>query len=123
VRRIARWFGEQHRSRWSRHGACLKSALAEEPDFAARRAVVVGGEDASNTPCFMCHGLDGVGDSAGAFPLTGQAAFYMYKQLIDHAAEARLNDAMTPIARDTAADPSDDDIPAVALYFEWLRPR
>jgi cytochrome c553 len=71
----------------------------------------------------MCHGLDGVGDSAGALPLTGQATFYMYKQLIDHATEARLNDAMTPIARDTAADLSDEDIRAVALYFEWLRPR
>ena len=69
--------------------------------------MVVGGKEASVTPCFMCHGLDGVGDSAGAFPrLTGQAAFYMYKQLIDYASGARPNDVMTPIARgdDRAAD-------------------
>ena len=37
-------------------------------DFEAGRAVVVGGKEATVTPCFMCHGLDGVGDSAGAFP-------------------------------------------------------
>ncbi len=62
--------------------------------------MVVGGKEASVTPCFMCHGLDGVGNSAGAFPrLTGQAAFYMYKQLIDYASGARPNDVMTPIAR------------------------
>jgi len=44
------------------------SALGETPDFEAGRAVMVGGEDGSITPCFMCHGLDGVGDFAGAFP-------------------------------------------------------
>ena len=37
-------------------------ALAQAPDLDAGRAVVVGGEDGSITPCFMCHGLDGVGD-------------------------------------------------------------
>jgi cytochrome c553 len=36
-------------------------ALAAAADFDAGRAVVVGGKDASITPCFMCHGLDGVG--------------------------------------------------------------
>ena len=75
-------------------------ADARAADLEAGRAVVVGGKESSVTPCFMCHGLDGVGDSAGAFPrLTGQAAFYMYKQLIDYASGARPNDVMTPIAR------------------------
>jgi cytochrome c553 len=93
------------------------SALAQTPDLEAGRGVVVGGEDASVTPCFMCHGLDGVGDSAGAFPrLTGQAAFYMYKQLIDYAAEARPNDVMSPIARQM----TEPQMANVAFYYSVL---
>jgi cytochrome c553 len=94
---------------------CLSSiALAQTPDHDAGRAVVVGGKDASVTPCFMCHGLDGVGDSAGAFPrLTGQAAFYMYKQLIDYASGARSNDVMTPVAREM----TEPQMANVAFYY------
>ncbi|HEX6114389.1 MAG TPA: c-type cytochrome [Geminicoccaceae bacterium] len=92
-------------------------ALAQAPDLDAGRGVVVGGEDASITPCFVCHGLDGVGDSAGAFPrLTGQAAFYMYKQLIDYASEARPHDVMTPIAREMTEPQMAD----VAFYYSVL---
>jgi cytochrome c553 len=86
-------------------------------DLEAGRAVVVGGEDATITPCFMCHGLDGVGDSAGAFPrLTGQAAFYMYKQLIDYASGARPNDVMSPIARQMTEPQMAD----VSFYYSVL---
>jgi cytochrome c553 len=93
------------------------SALGETPDFAAGRAVVVGGEDGSITPCFMCHGLDGVGDFAGAFPrLTGQAAFYLYEQLIDYASEARPHDIMTPIAREM----TEPQMANVAFYYSVL---
>jgi cytochrome c553 len=97
---------------------CLPaSALAETPDFDAGRVVVVGGKDAAVTPCFMCHGLDGVGDSAGAFPrLTGQAAFSMYKQLIDYASEARPNDVMTPIAQQM----TEPQMANVAFYYSVL---
>src|SRR5690606_37648591 len=49
-------------------GCLFSGALAQTPDLEAGRAVVVGGEDGSITPCFTCHGLDGVGDFAGAFP-------------------------------------------------------
>jgi cytochrome c553 len=97
---------------------CLPAVtLAQAPDLDAGRAVVVGGKDGSITPCFMCHGLDGVGDSAGAFPrLTGQAAFYMYKQLIDYASEARPHDVMTPIAREMTEPQMAD----VAIYYSAL---
>jgi cytochrome c553 len=89
-------------------------ADARAADLEAGRAVVVGGNESSVTPCFMCHGLDGVGDSAGAFPrLTGRAAFYMYKQLIDYASGARPNDVMTPIAREMTEDQMED----VAYYY------
>jgi cytochrome c553 len=98
--------------------SCISSmTLAQAPDLDAGRAVVVGGRDASVTPCFMCHGLDGVGDSAGAFPrLTGQAAFYMYKQLIDYASGARSNDVMTPIAREM----TEPQMANVAFYYSVM---
>jgi cytochrome c553 len=87
-------------------------------DFDAGRAVVVGGKDAPVTPCFMCHGLDGVGDSAGAFPrLTGQAAFYMYKQLIDYASGARPSEVMAPIAREM----TEPQMANVAFYYAVLK--
>lgn len=93
-------------------------AVAAEPDLEAGRGVVVGGEHGAVTPCFTCHGLDGVGDSAGAFPrLTGQAAFYMYKQLIDYAAGARPNDVMSPIAREM----SEQQMTDVAFYYSQQR--
>ena len=88
-----------------------------EADFEAGRAVVVGGKESTVTPCFLCHGLDGVGDSAGAFPrLTGQAAFYMYKQLVDYASGTRPNDVMSPIAR-AMTEPQMAD---VAYYYSEL---
>jgi cytochrome c553 len=100
---------------------CLLSSAgveAAEPDLEAGRAVVVGGRQAGVTPCFTCHGLDGAGDSAGAFPrLTGQAAFYMYKQLIDYASGARPNDVMSPIAREM----SEQQMTDVAFYYSQQR--
>jgi cytochrome c553 len=66
------------------------------------RAVAVGAvsELAPRSACFTCHGLDGAGDGSGAFPrLTGQAGWYLYKQLKDYASGARPNDVMSPIAR------------------------
>lgn len=72
------------------------------------RAIVVGAATASDPAaqggrpqaCFSCHGLDGVGDPTGAFPrLSGQPAFYLYKQLLDYASGARPNEIMTPLAK------------------------
>ena len=95
----------------------MPAAAPRAADLDAGRAVVVGGKEASVTPCFMCHDLDGVGESAGAFPrLTGQAAFYLYKQLIDYASGARPNDVMTPIAREMTEPQMAD----VAYYYSVL---
>jgi cytochrome c553 len=93
------------------------AGASAEANLDAGRAVVVGGKDATVTPCFMCHGLDGVGDSAGAFPsLTGQAAFYMYKQLVDYASGERPDDVMSPIARQM----TEPQMAAVAFYYSAL---
>lgn len=91
--------------------------VADAADLEAGRAVVVGGEQGEVTPCFRCHGLAGVGDSAGAFPrLTGQAAFYMYKQLVDYASGARPNQVMAPIAREM----TEPQMANVALYYSIM---
>jgi cytochrome c553 len=95
----------------------MLAAAPRAAELEAGRAVVVGGKEASVTPCFMCHDLDGVGDSAGAFPrLTGQAAFYLYKQLIDYASGKRPNDVMSPIAREMTEPQMVD----VAYYYSVL---
>jgi cytochrome c553 len=50
--------------------------------------------------CVQCHGLDGAGNTSGAFPrLTGQSGWYLYKSLMDYATGLRPNDIMGPIAR------------------------
>jgi cytochrome c553 len=59
-------------------------------------------------------GMSGVGDASGAFPrLTGQAAWYLYKQLKDYASGARENAVMSPIARSL----SDVQMQSVAAYY------
>ncbi|WP_166805097.1 cytochrome c4 [Nitrosococcus wardiae] len=86
----------------------------DQADPVAGRAIVVGGKDATITPCFLCHGLKGAGDSTGAFPrLAGQAAYYLYKQLIDYASGARSNDIMASIARELTEQQMQD----VASYY------
>jgi cytochrome c553 len=83
-------------------GVLLPSCPAQAADATRGRAVVLGGATgyAARTACHLCHGVDGAGDSAGAFPrLAGQASWYLYKQLKDYASGARRNPVMEPIAR------------------------
>lgn len=80
--------------------AALPPAAGAVPDLARGRAVVVGAGLPPNVACLACHGLEGVGDGSGAFPrLTGQPAWYLYKQLQDYAGGTRPNDVMTPVAK------------------------
>jgi cytochrome c553 len=95
----------------------LPGQASAEANLDAGRAVVVGGKEATVTPCFLCHGLDGAGDSAGAFPrLTGQAAFYMYKQLVDYASGQRPDDIMSPIAREM----TEQQMEEVSFYYSVI---
>ncbi|MBP0447553.1 c-type cytochrome [Roseomonas sp. SSH11] len=85
------------------------------------RAVVLGGEgpsvaggDLGGWACHSCHGLTGEGNGAGAFPrLSGQASWYLYKQLADYASGRRQNAVMTPIARAL----SEGEREAVAAWY------
>lgn len=73
------------------------------------RAIVVGAFAAapgkSNlqpqaVACFRCHGVDGRGDAAAAFPrLTDQVYKYLYDSLKDYASGVRQNAVMGPIAQ------------------------
>lgn len=64
--------------------------------------------------CVTCHGPKGIGDGSGAFPrLTGQVAFYVYKELTDFAAGARPSPIMQPVAKGL----SDQDRQDVAAYY------
>ena len=64
--------------------------------------------------CSSCHGLDGTGDQAGAFPrLAGQSAWYLYSNLRAFADGQRPNPVMTPVAQEL----SDRQMQDVAAYY------
>jgi cytochrome c553 len=85
------------------------------------RAVVVGANLVGaatgwtgQQACVACHGLDGRGDGSAAFPrLTGQSAWYMFKQLADYASGSRPNPIMSPIASALSLAEMED----VAAYY------
>jgi cytochrome c553 len=65
-------------------------------------------------PCRNCHGDRGIGDGSGAFPrLTGQLAFYTYKELKDFATDTRPSPVMSPIAKAL----SEQDMQDLAAYY------
>lgn len=96
--------------------ALAAPAAAEEGNVERGRAVVVGAFE-GGTPqvaCLSCHGLDGAGDGSAAFPrITGQNAWYLYKQLRDYAASTRPNEIMTPVAKALSEGQMQD----VAAYY------
>jgi cytochrome c553 len=76
------------------------AAGGRTPDLLHVRQIVTNGSAAGAQACAACHGVDGTGDISGAFPrLTGQAGFYLYKQLKDYAAGLRESQVMGPVAQ------------------------
>ena len=105
-------------------GAAATASLAQQDaaprrtasgDINAGRMVVLGGlYGGQRIACIQCHGLDGAGNSSGAFPrLSGQSAWYLYKTLQDYAAGLRLNPIMSPIAQTL----NDRQMQDVAAYY------
>lgn len=90
------------------------------------KAIVVGAPGLSpQQACISCHGVDGQGDPAAAFPrLAGQAQDYLLRALADYASGRRNNPVMTPIARALSEGQSQD----VTAYYAalqdtaWTRP-
>lgn len=97
----------------------LSAAALAEPNIANGQLIAVGGrEGLVENACFRCHGIDGAGDSSGAFPrLTGQFAEYLTKQMHDYASGSRPNDIMTPIAQAL----SEQDWEDVSAYYAQLK--
>jgi cytochrome c553 len=84
------------------------------------RLVAMGGTQngGSGMACITCHGGQGAGDGAGSFPrLTGQAAWYTYKQLNDYASGARPNKIMSGISQRL----TEREREAVAAYYAVVR--
>lgn len=96
--------------------ALAPGALRAEADAERGRSVALGAASALSprSACHTCHGINGAGDSSGAFPrLTSQAAWYLYKQLKDYASGQRQNDVMSPIAREL----TDQQMQDVAIFY------
>jgi thiosulfate dehydrogenase len=76
------------------------------------------GTSAGALPCAQCHGMNGAGNGADAFPrLDGQSAYYLFKQLNDYASGARENPIMGPIAQSLSEAERQD----VSAYYGALR--
>jgi cytochrome c553 len=89
-------------------------AAARSPDLDHGRDMALKGSPGGAQACAACHKLDGTGDSSGAFPrLTGQAGFYLYKQLKDYAAGRRDSQVMAPVAQRL----TDEEMQDLAGYF------
>jgi cytochrome c553 len=105
----------------------LTSVLAQNPtrdwarfdestaDVERGRGIAVGTYNRGpGGACFQCHGIDGKGDGAAAFPrLTAQSYSYLYESMKDYASGARQNAVMTPIAK--ALD--DQQMRDVSAYY------
>ena len=83
------------------------------------RLVTIGGMYGNlRIDCVRCHGLDGSGNSSGAFPrLTDQSGWYLYKTLQDYASGLRPSAIMQPIANALSAQEMQD----VAAYYASVK--
>lgn len=102
--------------------ACLLAAPAaaqevsgSSPDPLAGRFVAIGGQLVSARPsCVQCHGLEGLGDTSGAFPrLAGLDGWTLYKALRDYAEGLRESAVMGPVASQL----SDRQMQDVAAWY------
>jgi cytochrome c553 len=102
--------------------ACLglPGELAADSDVNNGRWIAIGGfyDKAGRIACARCHGLEGSGDSAGAFPrLTDQSAWYLYKALKDFAGGLRSNAVMQFVALAM----TDAEMADVAAYYAAIK--
>ncbi|MBJ6127007.1 c-type cytochrome [Microvirga splendida] len=83
------------------------------------RFITIGGMFADQRiGCVQCHGIDGSGNSSGAFPrLTDQAGWYLFKTLQDYASGLRPSEIMGPIAQTLSPQQMQD----VAAYYASIK--
>lgn len=96
------------------HGPTALASRAHEMAGEGRMVALGGLYGEQRIACVQCHGLDGAGDSSGAFPrLSGQSAWYLYKTLQDYASGLRTSSIMGPVARTL----SDAQMQQVASHY------
>ena len=94
------------------------------PSLVSRAEALYRGGNADNgiAACIACHGPNGRGNPAAAYPaIKGQHAAYTAKQLQDYAAGTRTSDGPTHVMRDIAERLSKEDIEALASYVQGLK--
>lgn len=91
------------------------------PDPNKGRFLAIGGQSQSGrASCVQCHGLEGLGDSSGAFPrLAGLDGWTLYKALRDYAAGLRESEIMGPVAA-VLTDREMQDVAAWYAGFDEL---
>lgn len=83
----------------------------------AAATIVRQGNGHGAAPCMACHGVDGGGNAASAYPrLAGLPAEYLRRQLDDFASGARANALMQPNASSLSAP----ERAALATYYGAL---
>jgi cytochrome c553 len=84
--------------------------------------VAVGSEEKEVQACANCHSPAGRGVPAPSFPyLAGQYAQYIEQQLALFKQGQRHNDPLG-VMRDMASRLSEDEVRAISLYFQSVRP-
>lgn len=92
---------------------------ATDPFTASGELVALsGGDYGARGACFSCHGLDGMGNGAGAPRLAGLSRGYLFRQLDDYARGRRRHPEMEAIAG--ALDENSKQ--AVAAYYADMVP-
>ncbi len=88
-------------------------------DFAEGEMLYRAGNKATGVPaCMACHGPNGAGVPAAAWPaLAGQNEAYTVQTMTDFASGARQNDA-NEMMRDIAAKMTEAEIKAVSAYIQ-----
>lgn len=94
---------------------------ADKDKVALGEKIYRAGNMATGVPaCLACHGPDGSGMSAAAYPaLGGQHADYIKAQLVSFQEDKRSNDA-SKVMRDIAGRMSNKEVAAVAAYIQGL---
>lgn len=95
--------------------------VASEENLQAGEDIYRGGISSADIPsCMGCHGPNGSGNPAAAYPaIAGQNAEYIAEQLKHFRSGARAND-VNEMMRSIAKRMSDDEIAAVANYVAGL---
>lgn len=100
-------------------GARVRARATEPIEINEGRFLAFGGLYGNvRISCVQCHGLDGSGDSSGAFPrLTDQLGWYLYKSLRDYASGLRPSAIMGPIASAL----TDQQMQNLAAYYAAIK--